>query len=111
MEYQNRKKALGVIDIIKNDSVQIKILAVKEKDYEILSQEEARNLFPPNGFVFGASFLKEYPNLHEKDLIDIECLLNHQVGEHDYNKDRYIVCKGSAKKQYVKTIRIKNPRI
>lgn len=111
MEYQNRKKALGVIDVIKNDSVQIKILAVKEKDYEILSEGEARKLFPPNGFVFGASFLKEYPHLHEKDLIDIDCLLNHQISEHDYNKDRYIVYRGSAKKHYVKTIRISNPRI
>ena len=106
MEYQNRKKALGVIDIIKNDSVQIKILAVKEKDYEILSEDEAKKLFPPNGFVFGASFLKEYPHLHGKDLIDIDCLLNHQVSEHDYNKDRYIVYRGSAKKHFVKTLPI-----
>jgi len=113
MEFQNRKKALGVIDVIKNNSVQIKIIAVKDKDkdYKILTQEEARILFPPNGFVFGASFLKEYPHLHEKDLIDIDSLLNQQVSEHDYNKDKYIVDRGSAKKHYVKTIRISNPRI
>lgn len=108
MDYEsNIGKAVGIVSKrIGDGHARVKVLAIKENEVEIPSDEEVSRKFPPFGFVFGASFFKEYSDLSENDLIIFKYERSESFFEED-DKDKYIISRGSAEKYYLRTFELR----
>lgn len=89
-----KSKAIGIVGKHLNGGCcRVKVIALEQenKKIQLLNTEEAIELFPGIGHVFGISFFTKY-NFEEGDFIRFDYTANTRLEEGDEEKDKYVVC-------------------
>lgn len=110
MAFEEKNKAIGIIEnVLSGGCCQIKVLALKgDNDIEFLNLSEQRDMFPPRGYVFGASFMKKYPQYKQNDLVEVDYVENESESAGDIGKDFYIISQINTKRHYINSFHLKN---
>ena len=111
MEYNERIKAVGIVDKTLGINAKVRIIGLIEDTIRYIEHGEQVELFPPFGQVFGPSFYDEYSAISEGDLIELECERNLQISEYDTSKDKYYVSRNSVTKYSVNFLELDNVEI
>ena len=105
-----KSKVVGIVGKHLNGGCcRIKVVALEQenKKIQLLSTEEATELFPGIGHVFGISFFTKY-NFEEGDFIRFDYSVNTKLEEGDEGKDKYVLCGEVETYSVFKLFRLEN---
>ena len=105
-----KSKVVGIVGKHLNGGCcRIKVVALEQenKKIQLLSTEEATELFPGIGHVFGISFFTKY-NFEEGDFIRFDYTVNTKLEEGDEGKDKYVLCGEVETYSVFKLFRLEN---